>query len=182
MHPVLVRGNTCAAWPIGGRLYGQGSVDLKKILPEHTTQSRAQHRRVWIAFAGLTFDIERFRTMKTKILTLMASFAVASVVLMGPRQEAPRAADEWFVLSQQALNPASPSVEIKSEGGRWEKDVKKIKFSVEGGDVEVTSAVLHWDNRPDDTIAVGTMKAGGESAPADAPLRKARLKGVTVQQ
>lgn len=118
--------------------------------------------------------------MKTKILTLMASFAVASVVLMGPAGSA-RAADEWFVLSQQALNPASPSVEIKSEGGRWEKDVKKIKFSVEGGDVEVTSAVLHWDNRPDDTIAVGTMKAGGESAPADAPLRKARLKGVTVQ-
>jgi len=91
------------------------------------------------------------------------------------------AADEWFVLSQQALNPASPSLEIKSEGGRWEKDVKQVKFSVEGGDVEVTQAILHWDNRPDDTVSVGTIKAGGETAPSDAPMRKARLKGVTVQ-
>jgi hypothetical protein len=118
--------------------------------------------------------------MKIKILTLMALFVVASAVLMGTVGSV-RAADEWFVLSEQALNPANPSVEIKSEGGRWEKDVKQIKFSVEGGDVEVTSAVLHWDNRPDDTIAVGTMKAGGESAPSEAPLRKARLKGVTLQ-
>jgi hypothetical protein len=45
----------------------------------------------------------------------------------------------------------------------------------------VTQAVLHWDNRPDDTVAVGTIKAGGETAPSDAPMRKARLKGVTVQ-
>src|SRR5688572_4333453 len=118
--------------------------------------------------------------MKIKILTLMALFVVASAVLMGTVGSV-RAADEWFVLSEQALNPANPSVEIKSEGGRWEKDVKQIKFSVEGGDVEVTSAVLHWDNRPDDTIAVGTIKSGGETAPSDAPMRKARLKGVTVQ-
>ena len=40
-----------------------------------------------------------------------------------------RAADEWFVLSEQALNAANPSVEIKSEGGRWEKDVKQVKLS-----------------------------------------------------
>lgn len=118
--------------------------------------------------------------MKIKICTWMALFVVASIVLMWPAGNA-RAADEWFVLSQQALNPANPSVEIKSEGGRWEKDVKQVKFSVEGGDVEVTQAVLHWDNRPDDTIAIGTIKAGGETAPSDAPLRKARLTGVTVQ-
>jgi len=118
--------------------------------------------------------------MKTKILTLMASFVVASFVFVGAVGSA-GAADEWFVLSQQALNPSSPSLEIKSEGGRWEKDVKQVKFSVEGGDVEVTQAVLHWDNRPDDTISVGTIKSGGETAPSDAPMRKARLKGVTVQ-
>ena len=117
--------------------------------------------------------------MKTKILTLMAFFVVASVIFVGGIGSA-ETADEWFVLSQQALNPSSPSVEIKSEGGRWEKDVKQVKFSVEGGDVEVTQAVLHWDNRPDDSVAVGTIKAGGETAPADAPMRKARLKGVTV--
>ena len=118
--------------------------------------------------------------MKTKILTLMAFFVVASFVFIGAVGSA-GAADEWFVLSQQALNPASPSLEIKSEGGRWEKDVKQVKFSVEGGDVEVTQAVLHWDNRPDDTISIGTIKSGGETAPSDAPMRKARLKGVTVQ-
>jgi len=118
--------------------------------------------------------------MKIKIPTLTALFVVASVGFMGAAGIA-GAADEWFVLSQQALNPASPSIEIKSEGGRWEKDVKQVKFSVEGGDVEVTQAVLHWDNRPDDTVSVGTIKAGGETAPSDAPMRKARLKGVTVQ-
>jgi len=118
--------------------------------------------------------------MKVRILTFTALFVAASVGLMSAAGIA-SAADEWFVLSQQALNPANPSLEIKSEGGRWEKDVKQIKFSVEGGDVEVTQAVLHWDNRPDDTIAIGTIKAGGETAPSDAPLRKARLKGVTVQ-
>jgi len=118
--------------------------------------------------------------MKVRILTFTALFVAASVGLMSAAGSA-SAADEWFVLSQQALNPANPSLEIKSEGGRWEKDVKQVKFSVEGGDVEVTEAVLHWDNRPDDTIAIGTIKAGGETAPSDAPLRKARLKGVTVQ-
>ena len=118
--------------------------------------------------------------MKIKIPTLTALFVVASVGFMGAAGIA-GAADEWFVLSQQALNPASPSLEIKSEGGRWEKDVKQVKFSVEGGDVEVTQAILHWDNRPDDTVSVGTIKAGGETAPSDAPMRKARLKGVTVQ-
>jgi hypothetical protein len=118
--------------------------------------------------------------MKIKIFTLMAFFVFASVILMGPVGSA-RAADEWFVLSQKALDSASPSVEIKSEGGRWEKDVKQIKFSVEGGDVEVTQVVLHWDNRPDDTIVIGLLQAGGETAPSSAPGRKARLKSVTVQ-
>ena len=115
-----------------------------------------------------------------KIRALRALCVVASVGLMGAAGSA-GAADEWFVLSEQSLNAASPSVEIKSEGGRWEKDVKQVKFSVDGGDVEVTQAVLHWDNRPDDTISVGTLKSGGESAPAEAPMRKGRLKGVTLQ-
>ena len=85
--------------------------------------------------------------MKIKILTLMAPFAVASVVLMGAAGSA-RADDEWFVLGEQTIKSADPSVEIKSAGGRWEKDVKQIKFSVEGADVEIAGAVLHWDNRP----------------------------------
>ena len=119
--------------------------------------------------------------MKIKILTLMALFVVASVVLMGAVGSA-RAADEWFVLSEQTIKSADPSVEIKSAGGRWDKDVKQVKFSVEGADVEITKAVLHWDNRPDDTITgIGVLKSGGQTAPKDAPGRKGRLKSVTVQ-
>ena len=116
-----------------------------------------------------------------KFRYLMASLWVASFVVMGAVGSA-RAADEWFVLGEQALNAASPSVEIKSSGGRWDKDVKQVKFSAEGGDVEITKAVLAWDNRPDDTLEnVGVLKAGGQTAPKDAPGRKGRLKGVTVQ-
>ena len=113
--------------------------------------------------------------MKIKNLTLMTLFVLASVVLMGAVGSA-RAADEWFVLSEQTLKSADPSVEIKSAGGRWEKDVKQVKFSVEGADVEITKAVLHWDNRRDDTITdVGVLKSGGQTAPKDAPGRKGRL-------
>jgi hypothetical protein len=118
--------------------------------------------------------------MKIKILTLMALFVVAPVVLMGAVGSA--AADEWFILSEQTIKSADPSVEIKSEGGRWEKDVKQMKFSVEGADVEITTAVLHWDNRRDDTISnVGVLKSGGQTAATDAPGRKGRLESVTVQ-
>ena len=84
-----------------------------------------------------------------KVRHLVASLGVASVVLMGIAGSA-RAADEWFVLSEQALKSADPSVEIKSSGGRWDKDVKQVKFSVEGGDVEIAKAVLQWNNRPND--------------------------------
>jgi len=116
-----------------------------------------------------------------KVRYLAACLGVASVVLVGAVSSA-RAADEWFVLSQSTIKTADPSVEIKSEGGRWEKDVKQVKFSVEGADVEITKAVLGWDNRPDDTLTdVGVIKSGGQTAPKDAPGRKGRLKSVTVQ-
>ena len=117
--------------------------------------------------------------MKIRILALMALFVAACVGFMGSAGSA-SAADEWFVLSEQALKTADPSTEIKSQGGRWEKDVKQVKFSVEGADVEITEIVLQWDNRGDDKIAGGTIKAGGETAPTDAPGRKGRLTAVTV--
>ncbi len=91
--------------------------------------------------------------MKTQIRTLMAVFVVAFVVLMFGAVDSATAADEWFVLGEQTINSADPSVEIKSEGGRWKKDVKQVKISVDGADVEITKVVLHWDNRPDDTLA-----------------------------
>ncbi len=118
--------------------------------------------------------------MKIKIHTLTAFFLIAtSAVLLGALG---RATDAWFVLGEQTLKSADPSAEIKSQGGRWKKDVKQVKFSVEGADVQVTKIVLSWDNRPDKTITdVGTLKAGGQTAPADAPGRKGRLTAVKIQ-
>ena len=118
--------------------------------------------------------------MKTKIHALMGSLVVASVAFMGTMGSAV-AADEWFVLGEQTIKSADPSAAIKSAGGRWDKDVKQVKLSAEGADVQITNLVLHWDNRRDDTLKdVGTLKAGGQTAPADAPGRKGRLTGVTV--
>ena len=120
--------------------------------------------------------------MKIQIRTLMAVFVVAFVVVMFGAVDSARAADEWFVLGQQTIKSADPSVAIKSEGGRWDKDVKQVKVSVDGADVQITKVVLHWDNRSDDTMTdVGVVKAGGQTAPKDAPGRKGRLKAVTVQ-
>ena len=120
--------------------------------------------------------------MKIKIQNMTAFFVVAaSAVLLGAVGNA-RAADEWFVLGQQALKSADSSVEIKSQGGRWKKDVKQVKLSVEGADVQITSVVLGWDNRKDATLTdVGTLKAGGQTAPTDAPGRKGRLTWVKIQ-
>jgi hypothetical protein len=119
--------------------------------------------------------------MKTKIRTLMASFVVASVALMGVMGGA-RAADEWFMLGQQVIKSTDPSATIKSEGSRWDKDVKQVKISVEGADVQITNLVLQWDNRKDDTLTdVGVVKAGGQTAAKDAPGRKGRLTAVQVQ-
>ena len=119
--------------------------------------------------------------MKIKILTLMALFVVPSVVLMGAVGSA-GAADKWFVLGEQAIKSADPSVTIKSVGSRWEKDFKEVKLSVEGADVEITNVVLHWDNRLDDTVAnVGVLKSGGQTAAKDAPGRKGRLTSVAVK-
>jgi hypothetical protein len=80
--------------------------------------------------------------MKIKILTLMALLMAPSGVLMGATGSA-GAADKWFVLGEQAIKSADPSVTIKSVGNRWEKDVKEVKLSVEGADVEITNVVLH---------------------------------------
>ena len=119
--------------------------------------------------------------MKTKIRTLTASFVVASTALMGAVGTA-TAADEWFVLGEQTIKSADPSVTIKSAGGRWDKDVKQVKLSAEGADVQISQIVLNWDNRKDDTLKdVGLVKSGGQTAAKDAPGMKARLTSVSVQ-
>ena len=117
-----------------------------------------------------------------KIHTFIASFVVASFTLLGAMGNAGAADDKWFVLGQQTIKSTDPSVAIKSSGSRWDKDVKQVKVSVDGADVQITNLVLHWDNRPDDTLTdVGVLKAGGQTAAKDAPGLKGRLKSVTVQ-
>ena len=120
--------------------------------------------------------------MKVNINNLAAFVAVAaSVVLLGAVGSA-RAADEWFVMGEQTLKASDPSAEIKTEGGRWKKDVKQVRLAVEGADVQILKVVLGWDNRPDTTLnAVGTVKAGGQTAPTDAPGRKGRLTWTKIQ-
>jgi len=117
--------------------------------------------------------------MKIKIHNLAAFYvATASVILLGGSAIA---ADQWFVMGQQTLNATDPSAEIKTEGGRFKKDVKQVRLAVEGADVQMLKVVLGWDNRADDTLAVGTIKAGGMTAPKDAPGRIGRLKSVKMQ-
>ena len=111
----------------------------------------------------------------------LVCLGVASVVLMTAAGSA-RAADAWYVLGEKTLKSSDPSTEIKSNGDRWENDIKRMKISVQGADVEITKIVLRWDGRPDDTITnVGVLKAGGQTAPKDAPGLKARLDSVIVQ-
>lgn len=118
--------------------------------------------------------------MNTKMRAWLGSVVVASAGVLAAGSAA--AADEWFVLGEQTINASDPSAAIKSQGGRWDKDVKQVKLSAEGADVQVTSLVLHWDNRRDDTFKdVGTLKAGGQTAPRNAPGRKGRLTSVTIQ-
>ena len=118
--------------------------------------------------------------MKIKSHNLAAFFVVAaSVVLLGTVHAGIR--NEWFVMGEQTISSANPSVEIKTAGGRWKKDIKKVKLSVEGADVQMIKVVLGWDNRQDDTLPVGTIKAGGETAPKDAPGLKGRLTSVKIQ-
>jgi len=112
----------------------------------------------------------------------LVSLGVASVVLLGAVGTA-GAKDEWFVLGEQTIKATDPSVRITAEEGKWKKeDVKDVKLSVEGADVDISNVVLHWNNRPDDTTwNVGTLKAGGQTAPKSAPGHEGTLSSVTVQ-
>jgi hypothetical protein len=121
------------------------------------------------------------RTMNVRYLR--RGLGLASVVLLVGFGSA-SAADEWTVLGQRTLKATDPSVEIKATGGGklLKEDIKKTKISVEGADVEITKVVLRWNNRKDDTITnVGVLKAGGQTAPKDAPQREAALTSVAIQ-
>ena len=64
-------------------------------------------------------------------------------------------------MGQQTINATDPSAEIKTEGGRFKKDVKQVRLAVEGADVQLIKVVLGWDNRSDDTIVARNRKSGG---------------------
>jgi len=117
-----------------------------------------------------------------RVRWLMGALGLASVVLLGAVGTA-SAKDEWFVLGEQTIKSTDPSVRIAAEEGKWKKeDVKDVKLSVEGADVDISKVVLHWNNRPDDTTwNVGTLKAGGQTAPKSAPGHEGTLSSVTVQ-
>jgi hypothetical protein len=112
----------------------------------------------------------------------MRALALASVVLVGAIGAA-IAADQWSVMGQKTLKSTDPSTEITAEEGKWLKeDIKKVKLSVEGADVEISKVVLHWNNARDDTIDnVGVVKWGGFTAEKDAPGHEATLMSVAVQ-
>jgi hypothetical protein len=80
--------------------------------------------------------------MTIKNRTCVASLMVAAVALIGVVGSA-RAADAWFVLGEQTIKAVDQGVESKGQGGRWAKDVKQMKMSVEGADVELTKVALH---------------------------------------
>ena len=111
----------------------------------------------------------------------MGALGLASVVLMGGVGTA-SAKDEWFVLGEQTIKATDPSVRVTAEEGKWKKeDVKDVRLSVEGADVDISKVVLHWNNRPDDTEwMVGTVKAGGQTAAKSAPGHEGTLQSVTV--
>ncbi len=74
-----------------------------------------------------------------KVQYLGASLAVAPVILMGALSSA-RAANEWFMLGEKAIKSADPSVEIKSEAGRWKKDVTLMAHAEAASDRDGASA------------------------------------------
>ena len=119
--------------------------------------------------------------MKTRMHNVMGSIVVAAGFALTGLIGSATAADQWFVLGEQDISAADPSVTIKSQGGRWDKDVKQVRIAVTGAEVTVTKLVLSWDNRPDDTMTdVGTIKAGGQTAPYNAPGIKGRLTSATI--
>jgi hypothetical protein len=116
-----------------------------------------------------------------KVGYLGRGVGLASVVLLVALGSA--SADEWFLLSQKTIKATDPSTEIKAEAGKmWKEDIKRTKITVEGADVQITKVVLQWKGKKDDTITnVGTVKAGGETAPKDAPGRESTLLAVGIQ-
>jgi hypothetical protein len=116
-----------------------------------------------------------------KARSWVAALGITSLVVVGAVGTA-GAKDEWFVLSEQTIKATDPSVRITAEDAKWIKeDVKDVRLSVEGADVDINKVVLHWNNRADETVwNVGTVKAGGQTAAKSAPGHEGTLGSVTI--
>jgi hypothetical protein len=111
----------------------------------------------------------------------LRALALASVVLVGAIGSA--AADDWKLLGEKILRANDPSTTITAESDKWLKeDVKKIKLSVEGADVQISKVVLNWNNAKDVTVTdVGVVKSGAFTAEKDAPTREGTLNSLAIQ-
>lgn len=116
-----------------------------------------------------------------RVRCLVGALGLASAVLIGAVGTA-AAKDKWFVLSEQTIKATDPSVRITAEDAHWIKeDVKDVRLSVEGADVDVSKVELHWRHRQDATLwNVGTIKNGGQTAAESAPGHEGTLGSVTV--
>ena len=119
---------------VHGRTIDPVTISLASPLPA-SAHAGGGKRFVWHAD-------QKGTNMQSKHRLLVASVVVAAVVLLGAGGSA-SAADEWFVLGEQTIKAVDQGVEIKSQGGRFEKDVKQMKLSVDGADVELKKVVLH---------------------------------------
>ena len=106
---------------------------------------------------------------------------VAAFLLWIGAPGAVRAEDQWTVMAEQTVKSADQGAEIKPSGGRRDRNVKAVKVSVDGADVNIKKLVLHWNNAKDKEVTdIGMLKAGGSSLPIEAPGRKAQLTSATV--
>jgi len=109
------------------------------------------------------------------------SVFVAMFALLIGTEHKIQAADEWFLLGERTIKASDQGVEIETEGGLFNRRVKKIKLSVEQADVEITKLGLHYSMRSDEEITnIGVVKAGGQITPIDAPGLKANFKSASV--
>ena len=117
-----------------------------------------------------------------RVRWLVGTLGLASVFVMGAVGTA-AAKDKWFVLAEQTIKATDPSVRITAEDAKWIKeDVKDVRLSVEGADVDISKVVLHWNNRKDETVwNVETIKDGGQTADKDAPGHEGTLGSISIQ-
>ena len=118
--------------------------------------------------------------MRIKSLATVIGLVVGFLLFMGAQRSA-QAEEQWSVLAEQTIKSADQGAQVASSGGRRDQNVKEVKVSVDGADVNIKKLVLHWNNAKDKEVTdIGMLKTGGSSLPIEAPGRKAQLTSATV--